>query len=303
MAIPTSRTNAAAVITIDEELCSGCGKCVEVCKDFEIEIRDGIARHSGKQIFGCMACGHCMAICPEDAIRIEGRDLSPDDLFPLPSPERTATYETLVNLMNRRRSIREFTGRPVEQEIIKKVLDAARTAPMGIPPSDVHIMVLDTREKVRAFAKDYARYLEKMKWFFSGWFLGLMRFVWGKDTDQFFRNFMRPLVDKYIGFMNQGEDFISYDAPVSIYFYGSPFCDPADPTIAATYAMLAAESLGLGTCMLGAIHPFIQTGKAARKFREKHGIRYKSTGGLFLIMGYPSVEYRKGIRRSFAWVN
>jgi nitroreductase len=63
--------------------------------------------------------------------------------------------------------------------------------------------------------------------------------------------------------------------------------------------MIAAESLGLGTCMLGAVHPFIQSGKAARKFREKHGIRCKSREGLFLAIGYPAVEYRKGIRRSF----
>jgi nitroreductase len=57
--------------------------------------------------------------------------------------------------------------------------------------------------------------------------------------------------------------------------------DVADPIVAATYAMIAAESLGLGTCMLGAKHPLIQNGKAAQKFREKHGIRYKSREGLF----------------------
>jgi nitroreductase len=66
--------------------------------------------------------------------------------------------------------------------------------------------------------------------------------------------------------------------------------------------MIAAEALGLGTCMLGAIHPFIQYGKSAQKLREKYGISYKSREGIFLIMGYPRIEYKKGIRRTLASV-
>jgi nitroreductase len=100
--------------------------------------------------------------------------------------------------------------------------------------------------------------------------------------------------------MKAGDNYVTYDAPVAMYFYGSPYCDPADPIIAATYAMIAAESLGLGTCMLGGVHPFIQKGKAARKFREKYGIKYTSREGLIVIMGYPRVKYNKGIRRTFA---
>ena len=74
----------------------------------------------------------------------------------------------------------------------------------------------------------------------------------------------------------------------------------ADPIVAATYAMIAAESLGLGTCMLGAIHPLIQNGKKAKKFREDHKIMYPSREGLFVIFGYPAVKYSKGIKRTFA---
>jgi len=88
-----------------------------------------------------------------------------------------------------------------------------------------------------------------------------------------------------------------------MYFYGSPYTDPADPIIAATYAMIAAESLGLGTCMLGAVHPLIQNGKKAQKFREKYGIKYTSREGLIVIFGYPAVQFRKGIKRTFACVN
>jgi len=56
----------------------------------------------------------------------------------------------------------------------------------------------------------------------------------------------------------------------------------------------------LGTCMLGAIHPFIQKGKKARLFRDKYGIKYPSREGLFVIFGYSDVKYTRGVKRTFA---
>ena len=303
MAIPTSRTKEPGIISINQEKCRGCGKCVAVCGDLNLELCEGKARPSNHGVFEFFSCGQCMAVCPEEAIRVQGRFLSFADLIPLPAKESAASYENLMNLFIRRRSIRKFRKLPVEAHVVEKILAAAQTAPMGIPPSDIHVMVLDTREKVRAFAEDYCRYLEKIKWFSSNWFLTLMKPFWGKETDELFRNFLRPLMDKYISSMKMGENVVNYDAPVAMYFYGTPYTDPADPIIAATYAMIAAESLGLGTCMLGAVHPFIQSGKAARKFREKHGIRFKSREGIFLAFGYHKVEFLKGIRRSFASIN
>lgn len=136
---------------------------------------------------------------------------------------------------------------------------------------------------------------------FNPLFLTLMRPVWGKETDELFRKFLKPLYRTYTtDGMDKGINNINYDAPLAMYFYGSPYCDPADPIIAATYAMIAAESLGLGTCMLGAVHPFIQSGRKARKFRELHNIRYKSREGLFIAFGYHTSHYHKGIQRTFA---
>ena len=139
-----------------------------------------------------------------------------------------------------------------------------------------------------------------MKWFVSGWFLALMRPFWGKTNDEMFKGFVKPLFNIYIRNMQAGINLVNYDAPLAMYFYGSPYTDPADPIVAATTAMYAAESLGLGTCMLGAIHPLIQSGRKAKIFREKHGIKYTSREGLFVIFGYPAVKYQKGIKRTFA---
>lgn len=303
MAIPTSRTKTKADIRINEEKCTGCGLCVSVCKDFSLTIANGKVRESDNPYFGCIGCGHCMAICPSGAIEIIGRTLSPDDLFDLPAGEKTATYEQFSFLLKRRRSIREFKEIPVENDLITKILNASQTAPMGLPPFDVNVLVFDTKEKVRNFAGQFCSYLEGLKWFVSDWFLLLMRPFWGKANDELFRNFIRPLFRVYTENMRNGVNLVTYDAPLAMYFYGSPYTDPADPIIAATYAMLTAEALGLGTCMIGGIHPLIQKGKRAAKFRKKHGIKHASREGLFVIFGYPYVKYKKGIRRTFASID
>jgi len=300
MAIPTSRTKENAQISINPELCTGCGLCVSVCKAFNLAIENKKAVKSDTSIFGCIACGHCMAICQSGAIEIYGRELSPQDMFELPDKGSMATFEPLLSLLQHRRSIREFTDRPIDPEVIEKILHAAKTAPMGLPPSDVNVLIINGKEKTRAFAQDFSRYLKGLKYMSSSFFLALVRPFWGKENDEVFKGFIKPLFKAYTDDMDKGDNFINYDAPLLMYFYGTPYSDPADPIVAATYAMLAGEALGLGSCMLGAVHPFIQNGRKARLFREKHRIITRSREGLFIAFGYPAVKYRKGISRTFA---
>jgi nitroreductase/NAD-dependent dihydropyrimidine dehydrogenase PreA subunit len=300
MAIPTSRTKEPAHVTIDIEKCNGCGECVKACSDFSFEIVDKKVSITDKSIFGCVGCGHCMMACPQGVIAVEGRTLSPVQLFDLPDKSEIPSYDSLLAMLKRRRSIRKFKDKQVEAEKINQILEAAQTAPMGLPPSDVHVIVFENKKQVRAFAEDFSIYLKTMRWMVSNWFITLMRPFWGKATDEMMRGFIKPVFEVYVDEMENGDNWINYDAPLAMYFYGSPYTDPADPIIAATYAMLAGESLGLGTCMLGAVHPFIQNGKKARLFREKWGIKFKSREGLFVIFGYANVHYKKGIKRTFA---
>ena len=194
MSIPTSRTKTNGEIHINPELCKGCGLCVSVCKDFNLAIENKKVVKTGTSIFGCIGCGHCMAICPNGAIQINGREISPDDLFDLPPRKSTATYDSLLALLQRRRSVREFKDKDIEPEIIERIIEAASTAPMGLPPSDVNILVINGKDKANAFAKDFSQYLKSLKFMTSGVFLTVMRPFWGKENDEMFRGFINPLI-------------------------------------------------------------------------------------------------------------
>lgn len=302
MVIPTSIAKEPASISVDHAICIGCGLCVNTCGDLSLKLESKKACESDAAIFGCIGCGHCMAVCPTGAIEIYGREISPEDMFDFPLKEASAAYEQLLALYQRRRSARKFKDQDIEPEIVEKILTAARTSPRGLPPSDVNVMILNGRHKKPAFAKDFCDYIDTMQWFVSGWFLAMMRPFWGKANDEMFKGFIRPLFKVYPEKMRADINVVNFDAPMVMYFYGSPYTDPGDPIIAATYAMIAGESLGLGTCMLGAVHPLIQNRKKARLFREKYGIRFTSLEGLFVAMGYPAIKFKKGIKRTFASV-
>jgi len=63
--------------------------------------------------------------------------------------------------------------------------------------------------------------------------------------------------------------------------------------------MLAAESLGLGSTMIGGAPPVLQRNKPLCK---RLGIPAGNTPSVSLILGYPATHFRHTIRRRFSHV-
>lgn len=108
--------------------------------------------------------------------------------------------------------------------------------------------------------------------------------------------FMLPLARTYVEHYRRGEDVVFYGAPAVLIFHHSPYADLADASIACTYAMLAAESLGLGTTMIGGA-PLLQRD---RNLCRRLGIPVGNKPTIALILGHPAVSYRRAIARRFA---
>lgn len=300
MAIITSRTNENGRITFSYEKCNSCGLCVKICKDFSLKMENDRPVLSDHALFGCVACGHCMAICPTGAIEISGREMTSEDRIDLSEMKNKSSYDQLKNLMAGRRSIRDFKDKEVGEDLIEKIIEAAVSAPMGIPPSDVHLVVIKGKDKVREFSFDVIDYFSKVGWIFSPWMMWMWRLM-GKEAYQVMKSFGNPLVKFMVETRKKNENYLLYDAPLALYFSSSPYADPADPYISASYAMLAAESLGLGSCMIGSVQPMIQYG--AKKLKQKWNLPAKSPSGIIVIFGYPKYHFKSGIKRSFAKVS
>jgi ferredoxin len=305
MALNFGRAGGTAAVSIDEERCTACGLCVQVCKGGPLTMQGGYSSSGGRvhvdqtRYWGCIGCGHCMTVCPQGCILVEGRDLSPQDRIEIPAPAARAGYESLYALLLSRRSTRAFRDQEVEREVIDQILDAASTAPMGIPPSEVSVLVLSGREAVTAFRDDLLNGMQSMRWMFSPFVLALLRPFLGRETAKLFKSFVAPAVDAYVDQDRQGADWFFYDAPLALYFYASRYADPADPLIPATYAMLAGESLGLGSCMLGFPAYVLQY---HRKLRTKYNLPHKIQPGIVVIFGYPALRHRRALKRRFAQV-
>lgn len=303
MSLKTGRFYECAEVEIDTSKCTVCGLCVKVCRGAPLFIEENMVKVDHSRIFGCVACGQCMAICPTKAIKINGRGMTSDDTVELPNQESRADYDSLQSLMLSRRSVRNFKNQNVEPEIINKILAAAATAPNGLGSSDVEVLVLDDKEKVHGLTGDLIAALKKKMWLFSPPMLRMIKLFMGKESYDSFSTFAATASKTFVQNFEEGKDWLTYSAPLAIYFHASPYADPVDPIIPATYAVLAAQSLGLGSCMLGI--PNIILNYFGKNLKEKYGIPKKNKNGILVIFGYPEMKYSFAIKRRFAsikWV-
>ena len=172
-------------------------------------------------------------------------------------------YETVViEYIKTRRSVREYLNKPVPEENIKKIIDAGRYAPTGLNLQPWRFVVVENNavlKKLSEFAKPILiKNLEDR-------------------TDDVAKSFLERFKSK---------DFhVFHNAPVLILVLGSRKNALADYdcSLCAGYMMLAAHSLGLGSCWVGGGAVIQQSEGLMAEL--KIPINYKIVAPL--IFGYP----------------
>lgn len=280
-------------IIVDKEKCRRCGTCIEICPSYLQKDANGYPEVNDKSDFGCIQCGYCMMSCPHDAFEVKGQDVSKNYLRQMYN--ELPNFEAINALFMKRRSARKFKEEEVQKEEIEKILSAAATAAISIPPSEVKVLVFQGRAKVEEFRQDLIDGMKGFIKFAASPLINIMR-LFGKTQYKMFKEFVIPLCKILLEDDEKGFDHLFYNAPAVLVFYGTEYIDREDMILAANQATIAAEAMGLGTCYIGMVPPMLEHNK---KLKQKYGIRHKEKVGIAFILGYPVTKFRKTIQRHF----
>lgn len=237
-----------------------------------------------------------MAVCPNDAIQLG--DL-PGDRYE-PSAKWDFTHEDFMAFLHARRSHRAFAKKAVDRALVEKVLEACAAAPPPFPPHAIEILVIDHPDDRKKLLDSLVRGYDKLVGFFDN---PIKRFVIKhKRGPEMYHALESHVLDivRYDNerFRKQGVDRYMYDAPVLLLFHCNRWVAGYTEAgiVVATYAMLAAHSVGLGATMLSIVPPLLNN--LDEELRRSYGIAEDNRVVISLAMGHPKYKYSKTVRRS-----
>ena len=283
---------------IDPDACISCGLCVEVCPDKTISILDGRAVVTGSYSMGC---GHCEAVCPTDAIRVEALEhpfvltSAAVDSDWLPYGE----YDTgqLVRLMRSRRSCRNYQNREVEPRLLEDLVRIGTTAPSGTNAQAWTFTILGSRREVIILGEQVARFFRHLNRLAVQPWLRLYTRIFRRDAlGQYYRRHFETVRQGLLLWDRDGKDTLFHGAVAAILVGGKKGASTPreDALLASQNIMLAAHSLGIGTCMIGFA---VEAIKRDRRIRDKLLIPDDEAVFAVIALGYPAEKYRRTILR------
>ena len=280
---------------INEEICSHCKLCIQVCpcNCIEANAQDETIFIAERESI-CLKCVQCMAICRSKAVQIDGLSYS-EDLFDL--PEYSFNEKDFLNFLSARRSVRNFKDKPVPDEMIQKILESVWYAPFGSHPEKVQITVINNRKKIEESLPYISKFMDGIVSMIENPIASFFaKRIAGKETFNTVKNHLYP-ISKLGNYKLEYGDRISRGAPAVIIFHAEKGAEAHtnNSLIYSTYAMLAAHSLGLGATMIEIISAAINKVKEVRNIFQ---IPEENEAVMSVIIGYPKYKYKRGVKRA-----
>jgi len=241
---------------VDAGLCNGCTLCVTACPADIFTMVGDVARTTGRQD-RCIHCDHCAAICPTGAVTVaavsdEALVLATVDT-PDPQPE-VPSPAALVRLMRKRRSCRMYRDKPVDRAVLEDLVRIGITAPTGTNSQTWTFTLLPTRQAMLRFGELAVRFFRQLNFVAR---LGparlASRLIAGDALGKYYRENYERVVEALEDWDRTGRDLLFHGATAGIFIGAAPggTTPREDALLAAQNIVLAAEAMGLGTCLVG----------------------------------------------------
>ncbi|HDM67262.1 MAG TPA: nitroreductase family protein [Thermoplasmatales archaeon] len=181
----------------------------------------------------------------------------------------------LIQLIKQRRSIRRFQDKPVEKEIIEEILQAGRYAPSAHNRQPWRFIVIINKEYIQELSR---KVKEEIK--------SLLRKKIGKPRE--LKNRENQVFLASIAYSE--EDKVFFDAPVLILILTDDELFSVEScACCAQNMMLAAYSLGLGSCWIGLANILNLNKKHLEEIGVPEGYHIVAA----IILGYPAEKTEK----------
>ena len=263
------------MIKIDREKCIGCGACVRECTMRLISIVDGKAEMNETY---CMGCGHCFAVCPTGAVLIEGYENAPYE--EIKNSEPLLDPEKLLSAMKQRRSIRNFTDEKVTDEQMEKILEAIKYAPTGRNTQKVELTLIE--DKLPEFTLYAMEALNDLP--------GNLPDEVPENTKNVIKTYQSHWNRMLTEYKENGTDRLFFKAPSVLVISAKSDVDGA---IAAAYAELMINALGLGCVYVG----FVKIASYDKRIKEYLKIRKGYEIACTLAIGHSDVKFKRTAQR------
>ena len=278
---------------IDSEKCNGCERCVKVCPSETITMQEGTARVTGDR---SLQCGHCVAVCPVDAVRVETIDekslsFNSFDLQNDWLPHGQSDTAQLVQLMASRRSCRNYSEQTVDRSVLEDLVKVGTTAPSGTNCQNWTFTIFsdpaavaEFRQRLGSFFKNLNRMAERR------WVRKVLKLIGKPALDNYYREYYQSVKDGLREWELSGRDRLFHGATAVIVVATKPggSCPVEDALLATQNILLAAHSMGLGTCLIGFAVEAIQNDSAMQQFLT---IPAEETVCSVIAIGYPQEKY------------
>lgn len=261
------------MVSIDKDICIGCGKCVKDCLGNHIKLINKKAVLEEE----CLQCGHCVAVCPVQAVSIPEYDMADVEVCKVMDVHVDA--DLMLRTIKFRRSIRSYKSAAIECEKLEKLIQAARYTATAGNRQDCHFVIVQNN-------------LTRLK-----------EIVWD-NIDELVSVRDEGLVEELIPFKsfnirrkkNREDDYLFRNAPVVLYICSQRGWDAG---MAAQNIELMAVSQGLGVLYNGYLATISDQNQELKKWL---GIEEQLIAACLLV-GYPDVDYKRTAPRCDAKVS